>query len=90
MSDLGATKSDRGFNRMTSIPSEYGGHVEVYESSAAKGPHIWLRAEAPVNLNNPQGDKVDAPIHLTLENARKLAEQLIWLCDNHYQHRYGD
>jgi hypothetical protein len=41
---LAATTSDRGFDSMPDIPSEYGGHVSVYESSAASGPHIWLKA----------------------------------------------
>jgi len=77
--------SDRGFVRLPPIPSEYGGNVRVYESSAAMGPHIWLTATAPANLNEPDGPAVQAPIHLTLDNARKLAEQIQFLVANHYQ-----
>ena len=73
---------------MPGIPSEYGGVVRVYESSLATQPAIWLRATAPKNLNDHDGDWEDIPIHLTVENARKLADQLNWLCNNHYQLRY--
>jgi hypothetical protein len=77
--------SDRGFNRLPAIPSEYGGNVRVYESSAAMAPHIWLNATAPVNLNEPDGETCSVPIHLTLESASKLADQIRWLVDHHYQ-----
>ena len=77
--------SDRGFDSLPSIPSEYGGEVRVYESSSAESPKIWLMAEAPVNLNEPNGTKLEAPIHLTVENAYRLAEQLMFLVKNHYQ-----
>lgn len=77
--------SERGFMSLPAIPSSYGGQVRVYESSNAEHPHVWLNAEAPKNLNNPTGDTVQAPIHLTVENAKALAEQLIFLVDEHYQ-----
>ena len=79
------TFSDRGFAQMPEIPSEYGGSVRVYESSAAMGPHIWLEAKAPEDLNHPDGPMVEAPIHLTLDNAKLLRDQLTVLIDNHYQ-----
>lgn len=82
---LNATTSGRGFDFFADIPSEYGGHVSVSESSAADGPHIWLRAEAPVNLNDPDGPTVKAPLHLTAENAWRLSEQLQKLVREHYQ-----
>lgn len=77
--------SDRGFARLPEIPSEYGGHISVYESSAAMGPHVWLTARAPANLNEPDGAKVEAPMHLTADNARRLGEQLIQTATDHYQ-----
>ena len=77
--------SDRGFAHMPAVPSEYGGDVRVYESSAAMGPHIWLTATAPVSLNEPDGPTVKAPIHLTLANAVVLRDQLTYLINNHYQ-----
>jgi hypothetical protein len=86
MSDhLTTTTSERGFDHMEPIPSEYGGHITAYESSAASGPHIWLTAVAPVDLNNPNGPTAEAPMHLTAENAWRLAEQLMALVRNHYQ-----
>jgi len=62
-----------------------GSQVRVYESSSASGPHVWLTAEAPVNLNEPDGPKVEAPVHLTAGNGWRLAEQLMHLVINHYQ-----
>lgn len=85
MSHLDYTTTDRGFKRLPEIPSEYGGRVRVYESSAASGPHVWLAAEAPVNLNEPNGPTHEVPIHLTAENAWKLADQLRLLVRKHYQ-----
>jgi hypothetical protein len=77
--------SDRGFLSLPAIPSSYGGQVRVYESSSAEHPHIWLNAEAPKDLNKPEGEMVEAPLHLTIENAEALAEQLTWLVEQHYQ-----
>lgn len=82
---LNVTTSDRGFDFLPPIPSEYGGEVSVSESSAADGPHIWLRAKAPVDLNRPDGEQHEVPIHLTAENAWRLAEQLRYLVEHHYQ-----
>ena len=49
------TLSDRGFEPLDPIPSEYGGAVTVYESSAAEAPHIWVRVTSPADLNSPEG-----------------------------------
>ena len=83
--DLGITTSDRGFKRLSSIPSEYGGQVEVYESSAAMSPHVWLKATGPVSLNDPDGPSKEVFIHLTIDNAERLAGQLHYLVTHHYQ-----
>lgn len=70
---LAAARSDRGFQRLTSpIRGEYGGEITMNESSAAAGPHVWLRT-------------TDPDLHLTAENALLLAEQLVYLVQNHYQ-----
>lgn len=84
---LEATTTDRGFDHLPSIRSEYGGEVRVYESSAASGPHVWLTATSPVDMNRPDGPMVEARMHLTAENAWNLAEQLQHLVKNHYQGR---
>lgn len=80
-----STVSDRGFEYMTPVPSSYGGHAHVSESSNADGPHIWLRATAPVNLNDPDGEAWEAPLHLTAAAAWLLSRQLAHLVRNHYQ-----
>lgn len=71
------TTTSRGFDHMPLIAGEYGGFVSVYESSAALSPHIWLRAQSE------RGDEVT--LHLTADNARKLAEQIAYLVRHHYQ-----
>jgi hypothetical protein len=82
---LDVTQSSRGFDHLPPIPSEYGGIVRVYVSSAATGPSVWLCAVAPVDLNDPTGPAVDATMHLTAEDAWHLAEQLMTLVRDHYQ-----
>lgn len=78
---LTTTTSDRGFDAYPPIPSEYGGEVSVYESSAASGPHIWLRAREAMR-GQPE---VEAALHLTAENAWRLSEQLRALVRDHYK-----
>jgi hypothetical protein len=74
MSDhLRVTTSDRGFTSLPPILDEYGGTATVYESSAASAPHIWLNVKGSGRL------------HLTVESAQQLAEQLMYLVQNHYQ-----
>lgn len=82
---LRATTTNRGFRHLPPIQATYGGEVRAYESSVADGPHIWLTATAPANLNDPTGPTVDAPLLLTAESAWHLAEQLMTLARNHYQ-----
>jgi hypothetical protein len=82
MSDhLNPTTSDRGFDFYAAIPSEYGGQVTVSESSAADGPHIWLRATEEM----PGQPTANTAIHLTAENAWRLADQLRKTVREHYQ-----
>lgn len=78
---LTVTTSGRGFDAMPDIPSEYGGFVSVYESSSAEGPHIWLKA---VEQMSGRPEK-EAALHLTAENAWRLADQLRQLVRDHYQ-----
>lgn len=79
------TMSNRGFKHFGPIPSRHGGSIRAYESSNADGPHIWLNTKCPVNLNNPEGEEMDATAHLALEDATTLRDQLTDLIDNHYQ-----
>jgi hypothetical protein len=74
---LATETSERGFDRYPAIPGAYGGEVSIYESSAASGPHVWLKV-------------TESPLHLTAENATKLAEQLLALVAGHYQNEAGE
>lgn len=85
MSVEGAQQTDRGFIHHQEIESSYGGFIRVYESSAASHPHIWVRVKCPVDLNNPEGEMLEAVSHLTVENASILVAQLQHLLENHYQ-----
>lgn len=78
-------RSDRGFTHFGDVPSSYGGYIGAYESSAAEHPHIWVMCVCPVSLNEPEGPTKEAVVHLTIENAAELRDQLDHLIENHYQ-----
>jgi len=82
---LVAITTDRGFLHMPPVLGTYGGAVRVYESSAACGPHLWLDVTVPTNPDNPQGPTTSATIHLTVDDAQRLAEQILFLVNHHYQ-----
>lgn len=89
---LDPSRSDRGFKRLPPIPGNYGGEAVVYESSSAEEPKLWLKVIEPNDLNaGSVGDLSagthSAMLHLTAEDAWKLADQLRWLVENHY---HGD
>jgi len=80
--------SDRGFRHMRPVAAAMAGaSIQVAESSNAEGPHLWLFAVAPVDFNQPDGPKVEAPIELTVEGALDLADQIAFLALRHYQLR---
>lgn len=90
---LKPSRTSRGFIHMPPIPSDYGGHVRAYESSNAKGMYVWVAIDCPVNFNEPDGEQIQAHAHLELDDALKLAEQIQFLAEHHYQHckpRPGD
>lgn len=66
--------SDRGFAGFDPIVSSYGEKVQVYESSSADSPHVWVRVSGGLDAAN-----------LTLDQARQLRDQLDWFLSNHYQ-----
>jgi hypothetical protein len=82
--------TDRGFQHLLPVSSTYGGHVRVHESSAASGPHVWVTSVAPSDLNDPTSPAVRVALHLTLEDAATLSDQLAYLVKNHYQVRSED
>lgn len=71
------TITDRGFKHMPAIAGTYGGSIHAYESSAASAPHLWVSAT--------DEDDSTAIIHLTLDQALRLAEQIRYLAEHHYQ-----
>lgn len=83
---LQASPSGRGVDSFLSIPSTYyGAEIRVQESSSAEGPHVWIFVKSPENLNKPDGPRVEVSLHLTVEAAWCLAEQLATLVRDHYQ-----
>lgn len=82
---LTPTVSDRGFSSLPAIPDTYGGEARVYESSAASAPHLWLAVTQPANYNAPGGPKTSASLHYLIEDAVKLAEQILFIAGHHYQ-----
>lgn len=71
------TITNRGFAHFEPVRSEPRGSVRVYESSAASQACIWVNAVGY--------DGSDATVHLALEEAGTLRDQLTWLLENHYQ-----
>lgn len=80
-----ATITSRGFVHMPPISCAYGGDVRVYESSAASAPHIWVLARQLSDMNDDRSELIESAVHLTLESAQQLRDQLNYLIDNHYQ-----
>lgn len=78
---LKVSTSERGFDGLPSIPGACGGNAHVYESSSAEGPHVWLA----VAVSNMGRTEETFHLHLTAENAWKLAEQLALMVAEHYQ-----
>lgn len=74
----------RGFDHLPEIPATYGGTVKTYESSAAMEPCLWIKIFEPDNME-PSKPPAEAYAHLTVDNAVKLAEQILYLAKHHYQ-----
>jgi len=78
-------ESGRGFLGLPEIHGTYPGKVRVYESSGAARPQLWLCVEAAESLDRPDGPWKEATVHLALEDAVRLAEQIMFLAEHHYQ-----
>jgi hypothetical protein len=83
---LTVARSGRGLVKLPDIPGAYGGHAEVYESSAASEPHLWLKVVETGSSRLDRQD-ADATLHLNAEQAWQLAEQLMQSVRGHY---HGD
>ena len=76
---LSPVRNERGFAYYPEIDGTYADMVKVYESSAASRPHMWLHVQDSADFNEY------VTVHLSIENAVKLAEQILHLAANHYQ-----
>lgn len=101
MSDTKATEigevtySERGFKFLPALEDDRGTRIEVYESSAAATPHVWLRL-AGTWLQLKDGgvsikkvEDVDLTAHLSFELVDTLIEQLSWIRKHHYQEEWA-
>lgn len=81
---LEPVKTDRGFSHLPPITDGYGSSVHVYESSAADGPHVWVKIRE--EQTTPRGGRTaEICAHLTMEELVKLGEQIEWMKQHHYQ-----
>ncbi len=86
------TYSNRGFKRFPPITGTHSDTtVAVYESSAAEHASIWVAMDGEVwtwdedrGHTWPSGEKGDMTVHLPLEKAAELRDQLTFLIENHY------
>lgn len=70
--------TNRGFKRLPSINDAHGSNACAFESSATSAPHVWLAVTLA-------GGEEHVSLHLTLDQARQVADQLNWLVDHHHQ-----
>lgn len=68
--------SDRGFLHFEEIEGTYGDTIRAYESSSAERHCIWIHSNSP-NV----GSRGEASVHLPVEQARRLAQHILYLCD---------
>lgn len=95
--------TDRGFEHYPPMPLWAGyfltdkweierpreiGTIRVYESSEALTPSIWVRMQVHVDNDGRTRETRELTEMMTIENARKLGEQLIALANNHYSISY--
>lgn len=77
-------RGDRGFHGYGEpFNDSYGSVLEVYESSAASGPHVWLKIDASAWDHDRAHSKMhEATAHLDPEQAYALIRRLeAWLAE---------
>jgi hypothetical protein len=81
---MNVTERGRGLkNYGDPLRCSYGTTIEVYDSSAAESPHVWLKLEAGNRLPFDAGQGV---AHLSEEQARDLRDRLdLWLTRQHFR-----
>lgn len=75
--------TNRGFKRFPPLETRYGHEIQVYESSAAMEPCLWLKVELDHELGGIQPEAATA--QLTVDQAEELIARLRACIDNHYQ-----
>jgi hypothetical protein len=79
--------SDRGFVGFgeTHVTCTYGAEVDVYESSAASGPHVWLSVVDFPRTADPEESRERAAAHLDVAQAREVRDRInAWLRKHDY------
>lgn len=75
------TRSDRGFHQYGEpVKTSYGDMIEVYESSSAEGPHVWLGVDGTKSGITTQ-QACDHVAHLSLEQAIAIRDRLTAFID---------
>ncbi|RJQ66135.1 hypothetical protein D5S17_35490 [Pseudonocardiaceae bacterium YIM PH 21723] len=80
-------RSDRGLDYPEPVTDKYGSQVTVHTSSAANGPHIWVRiatTRPDMVERNPDGT-LEISLHLAGQDGRALQTRLGHVLDSHYQ-----
>jgi len=76
---------DRGFKGYGMIKAENRAEITVQESSAAEGPHLWLRVEHPPPRYPGKLPAGEVSAHITLEQAERRRDALDEAIRNHSQ-----
>jgi hypothetical protein len=70
------TYSDRGFAFFEPTLTDYGATIQISESSAASGPHLWLRTEQPPPEYPGALKEASTSAHMTLKQAEEIRDKL--------------
>jgi hypothetical protein len=76
MDDPKVEKSARGFSYWEEFETTYGHKLQVGESSAAMGPHLWLRVNKDEPVHGGELPAANVGVHLNLSQALRLRRSL--------------
>lgn len=83
---LTPTYSKQGYRWMPMIEGLYGDAVQVTESSLGGEPALWLRmAGASQETGRRNHVQLWRQVHLSTDQAVRLAQQLLWMVEHHHQ-----
>lgn len=69
---------------MDAVTDPKDGNVQLVESSLAFKSSAYIFTKQPTNLNNPDGEFVEAAMLISMRDLKKFAEQCLDLCEKHY------